>query len=215
VELGRFYAARFRSGVLFAVFERTKDRHALEESIVLYKSSRTTWAKLSHLADGVYMKDITVGEQQYQRGHWLDRLPAMDKDIALVEGLVTDAATSTDTAPAIEAARIKPVRRPNAAQHLPAESFQAGLPLSISLRVEGAAGVVLYYRHVNQAERYQAATMANNHGVYELEISSSYTNTVYPLQYYFQIRYEDGDATLHPGFDELRQWPPYFVVRRS
>jgi hypothetical protein len=82
VELGRFYAARFRSGVLFAVFERTKDRHALEESIVLYKSSRTTWAKLSHLADGVYMKDITVGEQQYQRGHWLDRQPAMDKDIS-------------------------------------------------------------------------------------------------------------------------------------
>src|SRR6185503_16769511 len=82
VELGRFYAARFRSGVLFAVYERTKNRRALEESIALYKSSRTTWAKLSHLADGVYMKDITVGEQQYQRGHWLDRLPAMDKDIA-------------------------------------------------------------------------------------------------------------------------------------
>jgi hypothetical protein len=217
VELGRFYAARFRSGVLFAVYERTRDRRALEESIALYKSSRTTWAKLSHLADGVYMKDITVGEQQYQRGHWRDRLPAMDKDIALVERLVTDATANTDAhvARAIEAVQIKPVRRLNAAQHVPAKSFQAGLPLSISLRAEGAAGVVLYYRHVNQAERYRAATMASNHGVYELEIPSSYTNTEYPLQYYFQIRHEDGDANLHPGFDELRQRAPYFVVRRS
>ena len=35
--LGRFFAARFRSGVLYAIHEKSGDRRALEESIKLYR----------------------------------------------------------------------------------------------------------------------------------------------------------------------------------
>lgn len=216
-DLGRFYAARLRSGVLFALYEKSNDRRALEESLVLYKSSRAIWAELSRLTDGVYMKDITVGEQLYQRGHWLDRLPAMDKDIAIVEQLTTQASTSSNPqlTRAIEAVQAKHVRRLKNVQHAPARSFHAGQPLRLNLQTEPAASVTLHYRHVNQAERYTVAPMINQRGIYELVVPSSYTNTEYPLQYYFQIQPKDGDAYLYPGFDDLRQQSPYFIVRNK
>jgi hypothetical protein len=199
------------------LYEKSKDRRPLEESLVLYKNSRAIWAELSRLTDGVYMKDITVGEQLYQRGHWLDRLPAMDKDIAIVERLTTQATTSSNPqlTRAIEAVRIKPIRLLKNVQHTPARSFRAGQPLMLSLQTETAASVALHYRHVNQAERYTAARMINRRGIYRLVIPSSYTDTKYPLQYYFQIHPKDGDTYLYPGFDDLHQQSPYFIVRNK
>ena len=218
IGLGRFYAARFRSGVLFALYEKTKDRRALERSIALYKSSRTTWAELAEKAKGVYMDDVTVGELPYQRGHWLDRLPAMDKDIALVEGLLAEAKTGTDSgvSNAIAAAQGKPVRQPLHARHAPSATFRAGAPLAISLTVENADAVTLHYRHVDQAERYTVVPMTGSGGIYQIEIPAAYTTTEYPLQYFFSIKHHGGaEVGLYPGFDESRTRQPYFVVRRG
>ena len=36
----------------------------------------------------VYRSDITYGPQPIKRGHWLDRLPAIDKDLAAMEALL-------------------------------------------------------------------------------------------------------------------------------
>ena len=217
IDLGRFYATRFRSGVLFAVYERTKDRRALERSIALYKSSRATWAGLAERARDVYVADVTVGEQPYQRGHWLDRLPAMDKDITLVEGMLAGAHTGSDTnvTNAIAAALGKTARRPLRARHTPAAAFRAGAPLAISLTVEDAGGVTLHYRHVDQAERYTVEPMTRSGGKFQLEIPAAYTAAEYPLQYFFTVKHGGGGVGLYPGFDESRMRQPYFVVRRG
>ena len=58
--LGRFFGAKFRSGVLYRIHERTGDRAALEESLKQYRAARAAWAELANRAKGVYVSDITV-----------------------------------------------------------------------------------------------------------------------------------------------------------
>jgi hypothetical protein len=217
IGLGEFYAARFRSGVLFAIYEKTKDRRALEKSIALYKSSRATWAKLADRAKNVYLPDVTVGEQPYQRGHWMDRLPPMDRDIASVEALLIEAKAGTDAevTNAIAVALGRPIRRTLRVSHVPAATFRPGAPLAISLTVEDAESVKLYYRHVNQSERYSVVKMEGKGPTSNTEIPAMYTSGEYPLEYFFEVKQRSGKVFLYPGFAESRATQPYFVVRRG
>ena len=46
-----------------------------------YRAARAAWAELARRAESVYARDITFGPDRYQRGHWLDRLPAIEQDV--------------------------------------------------------------------------------------------------------------------------------------
>jgi len=108
--LGRFFAAKFRAGVLYAIHERTSDLAALDEALKFYRAARAAWAGLADRAKGVYVPDITVGELPWLRGHWLDRLPAIDADIALLEKRLGSAKPSGD--PKVKAAIAQAMGRP-------------------------------------------------------------------------------------------------------
>ncbi len=82
--IGRFFGAKLRAGVLYRIHEQTGSRAALEACLERYRAAREIWAGLANRAKGVYVPDITVGELRQLRGHWLERLPDIDKDIALV-----------------------------------------------------------------------------------------------------------------------------------
>ena len=86
--LGRFFGAKFRAGVLFGIFKQSSDRKALELSIEYYHKARNYWIELSEIAKDVYKHDITVGELDVLRGHWLDRLPAIDEDIDFMRNIL-------------------------------------------------------------------------------------------------------------------------------
>ena len=60
--LGRFFGAKFRSGALYRIYERTGNGMALDESLKAYRAARASWAELANRAKSVYMSDITVGE---------------------------------------------------------------------------------------------------------------------------------------------------------
>ena len=96
--LGNFFGAKFRAGVLYGIFEQSGDRKALEESIIFYQKARNFWAELANRAKGIYKSDITVGEIEVLRGHWLDRLPAIDEDIALMTNMLAQK-QNTNVAP--------------------------------------------------------------------------------------------------------------------
>jgi hypothetical protein len=83
--LGWFFAAKLRAGVLYAIYDRTGDPKALEEALKAYRTARDVWAKLAAQAQDVYVSDITFGLEKQLRGHWQDRLPAMDQDIEDME----------------------------------------------------------------------------------------------------------------------------------
>src|SRR2546425_5830366 len=215
--LGYFFAAKFRSGVLYRIFEKTRDRTALESSLVQYRKARAAWAEFANLAKGSYMSDVTVGEQPQQHGHWLDRLAAIDRDIAVIAEKLDGIKRSEPSASlglAIKEVLGRPERESLACRHVPRTRFVPGQPLEIDLSLETpATSVSLHYRHVNQAERFNLAAMERREQHYRVTIPATYTDSVYPLEYYFEVKSTTGRALLYPGFEKDLTNQPYFVIR--
>lgn len=225
IGLGRFFAAKFRSGVLYGIHEQsgTGNRQALEEALKQYRKAREAWAQFAQDADAghVYNADISYGPNAYQRGHWLDRLPAMDDDITAMalrlEVLQGGEEQSAEVRVAIQEALDRPRREAIAYTHTPAEFFSPGKDLEIAITVEqpkNPASVALHYRHVNQAEHYEMAQMQLQSGKFLATIPASYTDSKYPLQYYFEIKQSPEKAWLYPGFNAEQTNQPYYVVRQ-
>ena len=126
VGLGLFFAAKFRSGVLYTIHERSGDRAALEEALKAYRGARNIWAQMADRAKSVYVPDIAVGELAWLKGHWLDRLPAIDDDIAQMEQRLPTAKPASDprVQAAIQEAVGRPMREHAACRHQPPAGFR-------------------------------------------------------------------------------------------
>ena len=97
-----------------------------------------------------------------------------------------------------------------------AAGVRPGQPLTIELQLEKPAdSVQLYYRHVNQAERYQTITTDGTDRKRKATIPSTYTDSAYPLQYYFEIGISPRVKVLYPGLSAALMQQPYFVVRQE
>ncbi|HVO75381.1 MAG TPA: hypothetical protein VMT35_15235 [Ignavibacteriaceae bacterium] len=218
IGLGRFFGAKFRAGVLYSIFDESGDRAALELSINKYKEARGYWAKLSDSARNVYKPDITIGEDPVIRGHWLDRLPAIDDDIELMVKKLEQTQQSTNAQQqhimsAIKEVLGRPERPSVACHHNQLEYFRPGESLNIELSLEkGIQSVFLYFRHVNHAERYRTVEMQMTGNTFRAAIPADYTDSQYPLQYYFELKENPGKAWLYPGFAADLTNQPYFVV---
>jgi hypothetical protein len=211
--LGEFFGAKFRSGVLFHLYELSKERAALGAAMAQYKKACAAWAALAKVATGVYVNDVTVGEQNYLRGHWMDRLPAIDKDIAALGAMLDSGAEASPKIQATIAVVLgRPQRARLAVRHAAPERFTRGEALALEITTEDASEVRLHYRHVDQAENYVVIAMEGRGSKYAASIPAGYTKTEFPLQYLFEVRMRDGKAGLHPGFTPELTNQPYFVV---
>jgi hypothetical protein len=220
IGLGGFFAAKLRSGTLYAIHDQSGDRAALEESLKAYRRAREIWSGLAEEAKGVYVPDITYGPNSYQRGHWLDRLPAIDADVAeMAKRLESVQNAPQQTAlvrSAIQQALGRPQRYSVACRHTPPTKFTPGEPLQLTLSIEQSTQPIsarLYYRHVNQSERYESFEIQPQGREYRTAIPGNYTGPDYPLQYYFELREGSAKAWLYPGFTPDLANQPYFVVR--
>lgn len=218
--LARFFAAKMRSAVLWRLHEKTGDRPAGAEALAAYRQAREVWAQLAEGAKAVYVADISFGNNANIRGHWLDRLPALNADLARMEAKLAatppGAAASGDAAllqRALQAALGHPQRRLVTCRHTPPATFKRGkeLPLEV-FAPAGTTQVSLYYRRVNQALRWQRLPMTAQGATHRAAIPATYTRTHFPLQYYFGLDLETGPA-LYPGLDEQFMNQPYYVVR--
>jgi hypothetical protein len=223
--LGRFFAGKLRSGVLWALYERSGERSALEEALKAYRAARSAWAELAEKARGVYAPDITFGYVENLRGHWLDRLTDIDGDIADMEKRLergtADGAGSRDAErervrQAIHEVLGRPQAAPFACRHKPAASFRPGQKLDLELQVENGKRPVLvrlHYRRVNQSENHKILQMEEAGNRYRAAIGGEYTASPYPVQYFFTL-HAGPDAWLYPGFEPNLSNRPYFVVRQ-
>ena len=212
--LGRFFALKMRSAVLWSIFRRTGDPQARGEALKTYRAARQVWADLA--AKGkVYVSDIAYGPQPHLRGHWLDRLPAIDQDIADMEKAQAQATGGTATQ-AIAVVRAHPQHPAPGCRHTPAKTFRPGEPMEVALTFarESDRSVLLHYRRVDQAESWRKTQMQPRAGTYRAAIDADYTGSPYPLQYYFEIG--EGQArTIYPGFAPDLANVPYFVVESA
>jgi hypothetical protein len=233
IGLGRFFAAKFRSGVLFAIFEQSGDGMALEEALNAYGKARAHWAGLANTAKTVYVADLTVGELPWLRGHWSDRLPAMDDDVAnmarIWEGhkenkgsnsAAHNAAANMTPGSRAKAAIREALGRPERAliscrHHQPA-TFKKGQAIELEFVFNKAPqSAILYYRHVSQAGRFLQTDLLIQGDKAHASIPGEYSNSPYPLQYYAEIRNAPDSVGLYPGFNTSLASQPYFVIRQA
>lgn len=232
--MGRFYAEKLRAAVAWALFERTREKTILEEGLAAYGRARAGLAAAAEAAEGVYVEDLTFGPVPYLRGTWKDRLPFLDEDLADMQaalervreaggaGGLGTTSKNGDTLARWRAALADPGagRRgvPGVEHSVPAP-YKAGEAVMLEVKATGnvaPASVRVYYRHVNQAEAEQVAEMKPaGSGVVRATVSGEYTDSPYPLRYYFEVRDAAGNAALYPGFSEEFENEPYFVLRQG
>jgi len=215
--LGNFFGAKLRAGVLYRIHEQTGSRAALEEALKAYRRARDVWSQWAESAKTIYTADIAAGELAWLRGNWMDRLPAIDGDIADMAKRLESAkpGESEATRAAIAVAVGRPQRPSGGCRHTPPASFRPSQPVELAVAAESGVkltGIRLWYRHINQGERWQSAEMEPG---YRVAIPAAYTDSPYPLQYYFELRERADKAWLYPGFGPELANQPYFVLRKS
>jgi hypothetical protein len=84
----------------------------------------------------------------------------------------------------------------------------------VSVQDGPPSAVMLLYRQVNQAERWQSVEMERDARSFKATIPGTYTQSPFALQYYFELR-QGPAASLYPGFNEVFANQPYFVLARG
>ncbi len=217
--LGLFFAHKLRAGVLYALYLRTGSAAALDQAVASYRSAREAWAGISRTTTGVYVSDVSYGDGPFKRGHWSDRLAAIDEDLAAMQRSGPVASPPLAVDPATLAALLarlasRPPHRGGGAQHTPPASFQPGQPLPLTVSANPDANVrsiALRYRHANQAEAWQAQPMTASGQGHVASIPAAYTDSPYPLIYYFELSGDSG-RHMHPGFAPTLDNQPYYLV---
>jgi hypothetical protein len=224
IGLGLFFSEKLRAAVLYALYQRTSDPAALKAALRTYRAARGTWTRIIELTAKVYVPDLTYGNEWFQRGHWSDRLAAIDQDIAAMEQTAAPHASARSAPPEKIAAFISTVlgrpRRPaGTVVHTPPTSFRrrqlVALELTPTGENMGAKAVLLYYRHTQQAESWCTAQMRVLPDRAECIIPAEYTDTPFPLQYYFELSDASGQRWLYPGLGPVLTDQPYFLLRQE
>ncbi len=231
--LAEFFATKFRAGILFALYDRSKYLPALERALDLYRKARVWWALFATEAKSIYRSDVTFGPEYFQRGHWVDRLQAIDADISDMEKVIKNHERSEAAAKdkksverAIKAALAEVTEpHPNVPPdaHVPIASFQRGQPVFVKFDHRHGPkvdSVSLHYRRVNQGDTWESTSMKLVQDSYRAEVPGPYTDSLFPIQYYFELRPRSGAPFLFPGLNfNGRRSPnrpqPYFIVRQG
>lgn len=219
--LGSFFAHKLRSAVLYEVFAGSADPQAGEQATAHYQQARDAWAAMAERARSVYRANVSYGSIPRRSGHWSERLPGIDADLAAMKAKVQAHAVErthpgSDLVEAVKALGPPQETRITCAHTAP-RRFTPGQALALSLAVSGGEGrqaVRLRYRHVNQAERWRAVNAIAGNGVYAAAIPAEYTRSEYPLEYYFELQDTTGKAWMYPGFNKTLSNQPYFVVEK-
>ena len=223
----RYFAEKLRAATAYAYHRKTGDPGAMKEALNRYRAARETWAGVAKLAKGVYVDDVTFGPNDVLRGHWADRLNAIDEDLAAMEAQSQKKppAVSGDQTPLSWSAAVSRPgflavlpRSRTRCHHMPPTTFRPGYPIPLEIAVEAGyrvASVRLHYRHVDQSDAYRIMEMSEEAGRYRAEIPGEYTDSAYPMLYYFELHEAGGDAWLYPGFNADLANQPYFVVRQA
>jgi len=204
-----FFAAKLRSGIYFTLWQQGKSRQAGEQALATYRSAQDAWARMAERAKTVYVADVSYGDIPQRRGHWSDRLAAIDADIAAMQSAIAAQPGGDSAVPAGVA--MPPPRPSSEVRHLATDHFRPGSDLPVVLTAGGGVSAQLFYRHVNQGERWRSMPMSQEGDTLRAAIPGAYTNSPYPLQYYFVLQ-NGAQAWFHPGFNASLSNQPYFAV---
>ena len=218
--LGLFFANKLRAAVAYDLYQKRGDVDSLRDAIHFYRLARRAWAGIVDRTRGVYVENLDFGARSSIRGHWADRLPNIDKDLSYMEQRLKHKTGQSSVAleglspGAAQWLKIRPAT-PLCKHNVPSQ-FYPGKPLDIALSTpDRVKAVKLHYRHVNQVETYVVETMEGHQRARRQTIPGEYTDSAYPLMYFFELQDDAGHAWLYPGFEPDLANQPYYAVRRA
>jgi hypothetical protein len=206
--LARFFAAKLRAGLYYALWQQAADAKAGQHTVAEYRKARAAWAALA-IDGAVYQRDISYGDIAMRRGHWSDRLTAIDADITALRAAVSKGGRGGAANSMIDIAS-PPLRPEFDCRHDAPATFRAGADFVITLSAPADVSATLFYRHVNHGERWRSMAMSRGNG-FEAAVPGAYTKSPYPLQYYFALA-RGAQATIFPGFNADFSNQPYYAV---
>jgi len=222
--LGRFFAEKLRAVVRYEEHAATGRAQPLRNALRSYRAARAAWAEGAGHASGVYLDDLAFGEEPHLRGHWSDRLVEIDADIAAMEAALSalDPAAAGEDDTSLSLIKERYPREPPAVRvsHTPPASFRRGDGITIALGLDmpsqrTTVTARLRYRHLDQAERHVVVDMERR-GEYQVAtIPGNYSDSPYPVQYFFELRDLRDNVWQYPGLGADLSNQPYFVLRHA
>ena len=214
--LGRFFAAKTRAAVAFEIHRQTGDAGSLADAARHAELARDAWLEAIEHAD-VYVPDLTFGPQAWIRGHWRDRLPAIERDVDALARLAHDAQASGPSL--VVAAPSAPMPSNIELRHDP-PALRRGSPTVIEVRLVGdGAGAIgsvrLRYRPMDQSREWQQTEMDRDGDRFLATLAADATSSPYPLAYAFVLVGSEGPAWCYPGLGKNWAGRPYFVAVRD
>jgi hypothetical protein len=214
-DLGRFFAGKLMAAVHYELHAAAGDPAQLREAVHAYRAAHRAWGAAVARASRVYAADLTFGAEARLRGHWADRLKAIEADLQdMEERLTAETTGSAGRQPRIATASVP---ADVAVVHEPPQWFHRGETLRIeaALSGEGAGSVrtvTLRYRQMNQALQFRVCEMHRTGDRLEGHIGEPDTAGFYPLAYAFVLRDLTGWAWRHPGLGADLCGQPYYVI---
>jgi hypothetical protein len=217
--LGRFFANKLRASVYYEAHARTRSRSALGRAVEACRVAGNAWTEAAERATGVYVDDLTFGPQRHLRGHWIDRIEAIDGDLQAMEeqwNAASDSAADADDV--VETVEEAAFPRPIAeVRHVSVMTFEPLLDLTLAIEITGANaasvdGVTLRYRPMDHQRTYAAIEMHREHTRFAGSIPGADLHGDYPVAYVFVVRHARG-AWRHPDIGDDLTTQPYFVTR--
>ena len=206
--LGRFFAAKLRSGVLFEIYYQDREcggRQACAGQIP--ESTRAPGQAWRRGPIASTMQTLLMADIPMRRGNWSDTVGRIDKDIAAMESkLQTPPASGSaqNVERAIQAATGKPNRpsRP-LRSHAALRAFIPGNRSRFLCRPRRSDAPNAVQSLLPSCESGRTLVVGGNAiaatSGYSAAIPGDYTNSVYPLQYYFVLQRGADAAWLYPG----------------
>lgn len=219
--LGMFFAQKFRAAVAYTLYEEKGELDDLRDAVYFYREARKAWEDIIKQTENIYMEDLGFGHSPHIRGHWKDRLTAIDQDLNIMEQMLQEQWGESGTFPEgpgpSATSWLQPRPQVPPCKHQVPDRFHPGQPLDIMLTSvsPGIQTVRLHYRHVNQVEAYNIETMIEKEGSWHFTIPANFTDSVYPLMYYFEFQDGNGHAWLYPGLSPDVANQPYYHVQRA
>jgi hypothetical protein len=221
--IGHFFARKIRAAVSYALYEQTENKEQLKAALNSYRSAKSSWEEIIAATKDVYKDNIAFGYKRHAKGSWSDRLAEIEEDIVAMEqvylGITIDgkgAAAHEATSALAVSGSVTKKDRPSYTHETPS-SFVRGSQVVLTVRLSTASDVTvrLLYRHLNQAEAYQEMDMDPAEERFTAVIPGSYTDSSYPIVYFFELQNQLGEAWIAPGFNEDLSNQPYYVLHQQ
>ena len=216
--MARFFAEKFRASVWVELFIIGRASCLLDRAETHLARAHLAWKGAADISRDVYHDDLTYGRQSWLRGSWHQRLREIELERSDIQAMRRDAPHETvhpDETMRRAIAAIdgrQPTRAGKAAVAVKTSTvFEPGAAFEVRAVADANADLVLHYRHVNQAERWQSITMKRDGGEHTASIPAAYTQSPFHLQFYVTAVGASG-LVIAPGLDADLANEPYLTV---